>query len=58
MLHGLSAGIASPRLSGLLGPEKVPDNQKKNLSPRLSGLWYCEELLVKSPDNGITWNFL
>ena len=48
---------ASPRLSGCLGPEKVPDNREKNPSPRLLGSWYCEELLVKSPDNRITWNF-
>ena len=24
---------------------------------RLSGSWYCEELLVKSPGNQGTWNF-
>ena len=47
-----------PRLSGWLGPEKVPDNRKKNPSPQLSGSRYCEDLLVKNPDNQITWNFL
>ena len=46
-----------PRLSRYLGLEKVPDNWKKNPNPRLSGSRYCEDLLVKSPHNQITWNF-
>ena len=39
-----------PRLSGWLGPEKVPDNWK-NSSPRLSGLQNYKDLLVKSINN-------
>ena len=30
---------------------------EKNPSPQLSGSRYCEDLLVKNPDNQITWNF-
>ena len=47
---------ASPWLSGWLGPEKVLGN-KKDPSHWLSGLWYCEELLVKNPSYQGTWNF-
>ena len=38
---------------------KLPNNRKKItvLDYRDCGV-YCEDLLVKSPDNQITWNFL
>ena len=44
-------------IMGMTRSRKSSRKSKKNPSPRLLGSGYCEDLLVKCPDNQITWNF-